>query len=125
MTHQKAQTLLKKVILGLAIGTTMTGATAVRAETDPQLFEYRHLIDEPPSDWLAAHLKPGERVGYDPWLHTPDGVKALARGAEKAGGSLLACPDSPLDKVWGEQPPHPLAPVVPHQERHSVRASAV
>jgi Xaa-Pro aminopeptidase len=96
----------------------------VRAETDPKLFEYRHLIEEPPSDWLATHLKPGERVGYDPWLHTPDGVKALGRGAEKAGASLVACPDSPLDKVWGEQPPHPLAPVVPHDERHAGRASA-
>ncbi|HEX6101914.1 MAG TPA: aminopeptidase P family N-terminal domain-containing protein, partial [Alphaproteobacteria bacterium] len=96
----------------------------VRAEADPTLFEYRHLIEEPPTDWLAANLKPGDRLGYDPWLHTPDHVKALARGAEKAGASLMACAPSPLDQVWGEQPPHPLAPVVPHDERHAGRASA-
>lgn len=36
MTLQK--TLLKKVIVGLAIGTTMTGAAAVRAESDPACF---------------------------------------------------------------------------------------
>jgi Xaa-Pro aminopeptidase len=96
----------------------------VRAETDPKLFEYRHLIEEPPSDWIAANVKRGDRLGYDPWLHTPDQVKALARGAEKAGASLIACPDSPLDRVWGEQPPHPLAPVVPHADRHAGRPSA-
>lgn len=38
MTNQKAQSLLKKMILGLAIGTTMTGAAVVRAETDPSCF---------------------------------------------------------------------------------------
>src|SRR5438093_138001 len=74
----------------------------VRAETDPKLFEYRHLIEEPPSEWIATTLKPGERLGYDPWLHTPDAVQALARAAEKAGAELVACPDNPLDRAWDE-----------------------
>ncbi|HXV26383.1 MAG TPA: aminopeptidase P family protein [Alphaproteobacteria bacterium] len=96
----------------------------VRAETDPKLFEYRHLIEEPPADWIAGTLKPGDRLGYDPWLHTPEGVRVLARAAEKAGASLVACADSPLDQVWGEQPPPPVAPVVPHPERFAGLASA-
>ncbi len=95
----------------------------VRAETDSTLFKYRHLIEEPPSDWIAATLIAGDRLGYDPWLHTPDGVQTLARAAEKAGASLVACADSPLDRAWGEQPPTPVAPVVPHDDRHTGRAS--
>ena len=96
----------------------------VRAETDPKLFEYRHLIEEPPSEWIAANLKPGDRLGYDPWLHTPDAVQVLARAAEKAGAVLVACPDSPLDRAWTEQPPAPIAPVVPLDERYTGRSSA-
>ncbi len=95
----------------------------VRAETDRTLFEYRHLIEEPPTDWIAENLRPGDRLGYDPWLHTPEGVRALTHAAEKAGASLLACADSPLDGVWGEQPPPPVAPVVPHDERYAGRSS--
>src|SRR5206468_5337663 len=68
-------------------------------------------------------LKPGERLGYDPWLHTPDAVQALARAAEKAGAELVACPDNPLDRAWDEQPPTPIAPVVPHEDRYAGRSS--
>ncbi|MCI0431163.1 MAG: aminopeptidase P family protein [Rhodospirillales bacterium] len=95
----------------------------VRAETDPTLFEHRHLIEEPPSDWIAENLKAGDQLSYDPWLHTPEGVQVLARAAAKAGASLVPCLDSPLDRVWGEQPPPPVAPVVPHDERYAGRLS--
>src|SRR5436190_15032794 len=35
------------------------------AETDPALWERRHITDEPPPAWLAAHALPGARIGYD------------------------------------------------------------
>ena len=37
----------------------------------------------------------------------PRWFKLLARAAEKAGATLVACPDSPLDRAWTEQPPAP------------------
>src|SRR5438270_7628752 len=38
------------------------------AQADTNLFEVRHLIDEPPARWLAGALAKGMVVGYDPWL---------------------------------------------------------
>jgi Xaa-Pro aminopeptidase len=86
----------------------------VRDQVDLSIFSPQHLIDEPPSQWLAAHVKPGDRIAYDPWLHTPGGIEPLERAVKAAGGALVAVETSPVDAAWTDQPPPPLAPVVPH-----------
>jgi Xaa-Pro aminopeptidase len=87
------------------------------AEVDGAVFERRHLIDEPPSSWIATSLKPGQILGYDPWLHTVGEVERLRAAAEQAGGSLRPLESNPVDAIWRDQPPPPLAPVVPHALR--------
>ncbi len=86
----------------------------VRSQVDVRQFEPRHLTDEPLDAWLAQHLKSGERVGYDPWLHTVDAVAKLKAAAERVGAGLVATEGNPLDAVWQDQPPAPLGPVVAH-----------
>ena len=56
-----------------------------KAESDGSVFEVRHVIDEPPAEWIARNLKRGERLGYDPRLHTPDSVARFQTACEKAG----------------------------------------
>ena len=85
-------------------------------QVDKSLFETRHLVEEPPARWIGAALKPGDVVGYDPWLHTPHEVERYRAAAEKAGARLQAVGDNPLDRVWTDQPAAPLAPVVPHAD---------
>jgi len=87
------------------------------AEVDGALFQRRHLIEQPAADWVTASLKPGQILGYDPWLHTVGEVERLRAAAEKAGGKLRALDSNPIDAVWSDQPPAPLAPVVPHELR--------
>jgi Xaa-Pro aminopeptidase len=86
-------------------------------QVDSGLFEIHHLIDQPPQHWVGAALKPGETLGYDPWLHTPNEVERFRAAAEKAGASLRAVDGNPLDRVWSDQPAAPLAPVAPHADR--------
>ncbi len=87
------------------------------AEVDGAVFEHHHLIDDPPPGWIAKALKPGEILGYDPWLHTVGEIERLRGAAEQAGGSLRPLDSNPLDAIWRDQPPAPLAPVVPHDLR--------
>jgi Xaa-Pro aminopeptidase len=89
------------------------------AQIDAGLFEVRHLVEEPPAQWLATALKKGEVLGYDPWLHTPHEVERFGGAAEKAGAELRAVYGNPLDRVWPGQPAAPIAPVVPHPEQFS------
>jgi Xaa-Pro aminopeptidase len=85
-------------------------------QVESDLFEIRHLTEEPPARWIGAALKAGAVLGYDPWLHTPHEVERFRAAAEKAGASLRAVADNPLDRAWQGQPAAPLAPVVPHAE---------
>ena len=68
------------------------------AQVDTSAFEIRHLIEEPPAQWLAATLEPGGILAYDPWLHTPQEVERFRGAAEKAGATLRAVADNPLDR---------------------------
>ncbi len=86
----------------------------VRQQVDKALYEVKHLITEPPQKWLAAKVTAGDRIGFDPWLHTQAQATALAKACRDAGAELIPTPQNPLDAVWPDQPPPPLAPVVPH-----------
>ena len=83
-------------------------------QVDAASFAIEHLVDTPPETWLASHLKPGQKLAYDPALHTPDSVKRLERACAKAGAALVALDGNPIDAVWADRPPPPLAPVVLH-----------
>jgi Xaa-Pro aminopeptidase len=78
-------------------------------QTDPALWERRHITDEPPGDWLAENAKPGARIGYDPLLFSEE---AVGRYGEKA--TLVAVEANPVDAVWAGQPAAPMAPALPH-----------
>ncbi|HIJ64038.1 MAG TPA: aminopeptidase P family protein [Rhodospirillaceae bacterium] len=85
-----------------------------KTEVDAKSWTLLHLVDQPPPQWLGETLGTGQKLGYDPWLHTPNGVESLRQACEKAGAGLVPCPDNPLDAVWQDRPPPPLAPLEPH-----------
>ncbi len=81
-------------------------------QVDAKLFEIRHLIDEPATDWIARNLVAGSKLGYDPWLHTADGAARLKAACQRAKAELVALPTNPIDAVWHDQPDPPLSPIV-------------
>jgi Xaa-Pro aminopeptidase len=95
----------------------------VENEVDTHALEPRHLSDAPPSDFIAKHLA-GGTLGYDPWLHSADGVDRLQAAAERAGGRLQPVDGNPLDAVWPDQPPAPLTPVSLHDFAYAGEAAA-
>jgi Xaa-Pro aminopeptidase len=95
----------------------------VREQVDQRNFSCHHSIEEPLHEWLAKSLLPGQRLAYDPWLHTVDGVARLALACEKAGVGLVAVADNPVDAVWHDQPPAPLSPVVPQPMEYAGESS--
>ena len=46
----------------------------------------------------------GDRLGFDPWLHTSAAAERLAAACAKAGAELVAVDSNPLDAVWTERP---------------------
>ncbi len=96
----------------------------VRDQVDTGLYETLHLTETPPADWIAEHLPAKGRLAYDPWLHTPSDVARMRAACGRAEAELEACEANPLDAVWHDQPPPPIAPVVPHDIRFTGAGSA-
>jgi Xaa-Pro aminopeptidase len=93
-------------------------------QVDHKAWSVEPLVDPPPENWLAKHLVAGDRLGFDPWLHTSAAAERLAAACAKAGAELVAVDSNPLDSVWTERPPPPLAPVAVHGTQFSGEAEA-
>jgi Xaa-Pro aminopeptidase len=86
----------------------------VRDQVDTGLFEICHLMETPPPGWLADAAAAGWKIGYDPWLHTPDGVKRLSRALARSDAELVPVGQNPIDAIWTERPPPPGDPFTAH-----------
>ena len=93
-------------------------------QVNTRAWSRHHLIEEPASDWLAGHLAEGDRLGFDPWLHTPREAAKLKAACTKAGATLVALDDNPIDAIWSGQPPRPIGPVSAHGLEFAGKSSA-
>ncbi|WP_240790053.1 aminopeptidase P family protein [Roseomonas sp. HF4] len=91
----------------------------VREQTDPALWECRHLTEEPAAEWLRAHAQ-DMTIGYDPWLHPAPAIERLA----VPGVHLVPLAANPLDAAWHDRPPPPVAEAVPHPSAFAGRSAA-
>jgi Xaa-Pro aminopeptidase len=117
---------------GLAMVLTQTAAVFVDGrytlqaakQVDRKAWDIEPLADPPPETWLTRHLVAGDRVGFDPWLHTSAAAERLGAACAKAGVELVAVETNPVDSVWTERPPPPLGPVSVHGPQYSGEAEA-
>jgi Xaa-Pro aminopeptidase len=88
-------------------------------QVDSRAWAVESLIDPPPESWISAHLKAGDRLGFDPWLHTFSAAERLAAACTKAGAELVAVDSNPVDAIWQDRPQPPIAPVTVHGMQHA------
>jgi Xaa-Pro aminopeptidase len=88
-------------------------------QVDAKVWRVEPLVDPPPDTWLANHLIAGDRIGFDPWLHTTAAAEKLSSACAKAGAELVAVEVNPIDTVWSERPALPLAPITLHGPQFS------
>ncbi|MEM8648542.1 MAG: aminopeptidase P family N-terminal domain-containing protein, partial [Pseudomonadota bacterium] len=93
-------------------------------QTDGDVFERCHLMDTPITKWLPAQLKAGQRLGFDPWLHTVNNTQQLKKACAKVDAELVAVETNPIDAVWSDQPARPNAPVYAHPTQFAGQSAA-
>lgn len=84
-------------------------------QTDTAVVTPTRMEETPLDRWIEANLPAGGRLGYDPWLHTVDGVAKLEKAAAAAGGTLVPLDRNPIDALWTDRPDPPAAPVKAHR----------
>jgi len=82
----------------------------VRQQTDGTIFSYEDLMTTSPAKWLDEQGA-GLKIGFDPWLHTIRQARDLRLALDDKKGMLVAVDQNPLDRIWQEQPAHPLGAV--------------
>jgi Xaa-Pro aminopeptidase len=93
-------------------------------QVDGKAWAVESLVDPPPESWLSQHLKSGDRLGFDPWLHTSAAAERLAAACARAGAELVPVDTNPVDAIWAERPAPPLAQVCLHALRLAGEAAA-
>ncbi|WP_050385399.1 aminopeptidase P family protein [Bradyrhizobium pachyrhizi] len=88
-------------------------------QVDRKAWQVEPLVDPPPEHWLTRHLAAGDRLGFDPWLHTSAAAERLAAACTKAGAELVAVDSNQVDAIWHERPAPPLGPVTIHGAQFS------
>ena len=96
----------------------------VRAQVDGALFDYVAVPGTSMTDWVARHAHPGDRIGYDAWLHTRSWVAATAAALAAQGASLVALPVNPIDAVWTDRPLPSTARLEVHPDEVAGETSA-
>lgn len=91
----------------------------VRDQVDTAAITPVALAETSPEAWLRENLPKGARLGFDPWLHTSSGTARMRVACTEAGAELAPVEQNPIDRVWEDQPPVPLGPVMSLAEAHT------
>ncbi|HKS86457.1 MAG TPA: aminopeptidase P family protein [Pseudolabrys sp.] len=114
------------VILAGSAALFVDGRYTLQAEAqiDTSIFLIEHLVEYPPERWLEQKLTIGEKLGYDPWLHTGDQAERLAKACAAAGAELVAVHDNPIDALWSDRPAPPAGAVTIRELKHAGESAA-
>ena len=87
-------------------------------EVDARAFAIVASAQTRPAAWLKEQLraaKPaliaGAKIGFDPWLHTPQGLEPILSVCREAQIDLVSLEDNPIDAEWADRPAPPASPI--------------
>ncbi|MCE7566433.1 aminopeptidase P family protein [Aliivibrio fischeri] len=75
----------------------------VRKQVPADVFEYRHLHEEPLLEWIKDSLTSGSKVAIDPRMHTAQWLKTASKNVEGVV-ALEAIATNPIDELWLDRP---------------------
>jgi Xaa-Pro aminopeptidase len=96
----------------------------VRQQVSASEWSYQSVPETSIAGWLKDHAPQGARIGYDPWLHTRDWVKAAREALAARGAELVPVPRNPIDAVWADRPEASKAKLVVQPDRYAGKSAA-
>ncbi len=96
----------------------------VRQQVSADEWSYQSVPQTSIAQWLAANAPDRARIGYDPWLHSRDWVKAATAALKAKGAELVAVGQNPIDKVWADRPAPSAARLVVQPDAVAGQSSA-
>ncbi|MCL9782859.1 aminopeptidase P family protein [Vibrio sp. S4M6] len=75
----------------------------VKSQVPSDLFEYCHLIDFPPVEWIKAKLSANSRIAFDPKMHSNSWYESTSNELA-AKFQLVEVTENPIDALWSDRP---------------------
>ena len=97
--------------------------TQVREQVNTTSYQFLHLMKEPPTDWVKANMKRGQRLGYDPMLHTIAEAGRYREACAAVGVILVAQKENLIDQVWFDRPKHIALPFFVQPDKFAGRSA--
>lgn len=82
----------------------------VTQQAPAELFEYCHLINQPPVEWLNKNLVENARVAFDPKMHSGAWLHRI-QSALNSNLELVPVDANPIDALWQDRPQAVLSDV--------------
>lgn len=85
----------------------------VREQVSGEDYAYIPVPQDSVAGWLGRETAAGQRIGYDPWLHTRQQVADMTAALADREAELVAVTTNPIDAVWTDRPaPSPAVLIV-------------
>ena len=94
-----------------------------RQQAPNELFQFLHLIEQPPIEWLLGQLDRRQKVGFDPRLHSLSWFQTTNSTLSQKEINLVALEQNPIDQLWQERPEPSKAEVILYGEQYSGQSS--
>ncbi|MGE7204797.1 aminopeptidase P family protein [Sphingomonas sp. NPDC019816] len=89
----------------------------VREQVSGDDYAYIPVPQDSVAGWLGRETAAGQRIGYDPWLHTRQQVADMAAALADREAELVPVAANPIDAVWSDRPaPSPAVMTVQRDE---------
>lgn len=86
---------------------------AVKSQVDLDHFTPVHWPETHLADWLKDTADAGQRIGFDPWLHSVAAIDALNEKLDGSGITMVPT-DNLVDAIWNDRPAQPMGRVEPY-----------
>lgn len=96
----------------------------IAKEVDQTLFERRIAKrGAGMAEWLVDNGRAGEKIGYDPRLHTAAAITQMQNTLKAKKIKLVPLAENLVDKVWADRPPMPADKVIVFPEAIAGRSA--
>jgi Xaa-Pro aminopeptidase len=76
----------------------------VREQVSGDDYAYIPVPQDSVAGWLGRETAAGQRIGYDPWLHTRQQVADMTAALADRDAELVAVGTNPIDAIWTDRP---------------------
>jgi Xaa-Pro aminopeptidase len=96
----------------------------VREQVSGNDYAYIPVPQDSVAGWLGRETAAGQRIGYDPWLHTRQQVADMAAALADREAELVAVTANPIDAIWADRPAPSAAVLTVQDEAVAGESSA-